>query len=188
MVERIPTPEGEFKIDLGCGPNKREGFIGIDRIKFDNVDYVFDIAKDWPIDSDSVDEAHTSHFVEHLNSVERVHFCNELYRVLKPGAKCTLIVPHWASSRAYGDPTHQWPPIGEFWFYYLSKAWRKDNAPHTDAEHWDQGFSCDFDATWGYGMNPTLASRSTEFQQFALNHYREAAMDTHATLTKRPAE
>src|SRR6266550_1709464 len=109
------------KIDLGCGTKKQDGHIGLDKIRFPGVDHVLDIGKaKWPFKAGTVDEAFTSHFVEHLGSVERIHFVNELFRVLKVGGKCTLIVPHWSSSRAYGDPTHQWPPVGEFWFYYLS--------------------------------------------------------------------
>lgn len=175
-----------LKIDIGCGKNKKDGFRGMDRIPFPGVDYVFDVGKErWPFINDEISEAHTSHFVEHLTSIERIHFCNELYRTLKTGAKCTLIVPHWSSCRAYGDPTHQWPPIGEFWFYYLKQEWRDQNAPHTDVKHWPQGFSCDFECTWGYGMHPSLTSRNTEYQQFALNFHKEAAQDIHATLTKK---
>ena len=175
-----------LKIDIGCGKNKKEGFKGIDRIRFDGVNYVFDAGTDeWPIRDGSVAEAHTSHFVEHLNAEQRIHFCNELHRVLEPNAKCTLIVPHWSSCRAYGDPTHQWPPMGEFWFMYLSKAWRADNAPHTDAEHWPKGYKCDFEATWGYGLSPAIMPRNAEFQQFAINHYRESVYDIHATLIKK---
>src|SRR4029450_1928126 len=99
-----------------------------------------------PLDG-SVEEAHASHFVEHLNATQRIHFVNELYRVLIPGAKCQIIVPSWSSCRAYGDLTHQWPPISEFWFYYLSKDWRAQNAPHNDF------YQCDFDVTWGYGLH-----------------------------------
>lgn len=185
MAKKATPAPKLLRIDLGCGPNKREGFIGVDCIKFKGVDKVCDLAKTrWPFKDGSVDEAHASHFVEHLNQVERVHFCNELHRVLKTGSKCTVIVPHWGSCRAYGDPTHQWPPVSEFWFYYLSQKWRAANAPHTDAEHWEHGFACDFEVTWGYAINPNLSGRSQDFQQFALNHYREAALDTHATLTK----
>ena len=71
------------------------------------------------------------------------------------------------------------------WFYYLSREWRAKNAPHTDKEHWPLGFDCDFEATWGYGLHASLLTRNVEFQQFALNFYREAAQDIHATLTKR---
>jgi SAM-dependent methyltransferase len=132
-----------------------------------------------------VEEAHSSHFLEHLTAVERVRWVNELYRVLKPGGKCTLIVPHWASCRAYGDPTHQWPPVSEFWFHYLDRPWREGQAPHSDARHWPDGFACDFFAQWGYGVNPAIASRAPDFQNFALLWYKEAITDIHATLVKK---
>src|SRR4051812_20709677 len=57
--------------------------------------------KPWPWSDNSVDEVHTSHTVEHFTAEERIHFVNELYRILKPGATVKIIVPHWASYRAY---------------------------------------------------------------------------------------
>lgn len=169
-----------MRLDLGCGTRKRDGFIGVDSRKFDGVDVVCDLGVErWPFDGDTVEEAHCSHMVEHLTAPQRIHFVNELHRVMKRGAKCQIIVPHWGSTRAYGDLTHQWPPVAEMWFYYLSEAWRKDNAPHNDF------YTCDFEATWGYSMHPSLAVRNVEYQQHALNFYREAAQDLIATLTKR---
>jgi hypothetical protein len=170
-----------IRIDLGAGPNKKEGFIGVDVIKFPGVDIQLNIGTEvWPWDDNSVEEAHTSHTVEHLNQKERVHFINELHRVLKPGSSCTLIVPHWASCRAYGDLTHQWPPVSEFWFYYLSKDWRKINAPHSTYAD-----SVDFECTWGYGLNQNLTARSAEFKQFAMENYKEALTDIMANLKKK---
>lgn len=168
-----------MKLDLGCGPNKKEGFIGVDCRAFPGVDVVADLTKPWPWQDETVEEVHCSHMIEHLTAPERIAFVNELYRVLKKGAKATIIAPHWASTRAYGDLTHQWPPVCEMWFYYLSKDWRAMNAPHND------GYTCDFDASWGYGMHPSLFTRNAEFQQFAVNFYKEAVQDIHATLTKR---
>lgn len=174
------------RLDLGCGKNKREGFLGVDKLPFPEVDFRIDLGNQpWSFADNSVDEAHTSHFVEHLTSVERCHFFNELHRVLKPKAQCSLIVPHWSSCRAYGDPTHQWPPMGEFFFFYLKREWRATNAPHTDKEFWSAGYDCDFDSTWGYGVAPSLQQRNQEFQQFACNYYKEATLDLHVTLTKR---
>ena len=169
-----------MKLDLGCGKAKKEGFTGVDVRPFDGVDVVCDLGKDrWPWDDDSVDEAHCSHLVEHLQPAERIHFVNELCRVLKKGAKAQIITPYWASNRAYGDLTHVWPPVAEFWYFYLKREWREVNAPHND------GYTCDFDATWGYGLNPRLTTRAQEFQQWALEFYKEAAMDLVATLVKR---
>lgn len=171
---------GSVKLDIGCGKNKREGFLGVDVRSFEGVDVVHDCGKDkWPWDDSSVDEVHSSHMVEHLNAPERIHFVNELYRVLKPGSKASIIVPHWGSCRAYGDLTHQWPPVSEFWFYYLDKQWREINAPHND------GYTCDFSATWGYSMHQTLTMKPAEHQQFAMQFYKEACQDIFATLTKK---
>ncbi len=173
------------KLDIGCGTRKQDGFTGVDSIPFPGVDVVADLKERWPFDDGSVDEVYASHIIEHFTGKERVHIVNELYRVMKPGAKATLIVPHWSSCRAYGDPTHCWPPVSEFWFYYLSKDWRATQAPHTDAANWTEGFACDFEATWGYGTHPEVALRSQEFQSFAVQFYKEAVQDLHATLTKR---
>lgn len=186
VLEEVQKP---VKIDLGCGINKREGFLGVDKFSFDGkVDVVFDLASQkWPWEDSSVDEAHCSHFIEHLTNFgdkwERVHFFNELYRVLKPGAKCTLIVPHWASSRYYGDPTHK-EPLSEWWSFYLKPDWRKVNAPHADSEMapGPQAYSCNFDVTYGYNMHQSLHARNQEYQMHALTFWKESAQDLHATL------
>jgi SAM-dependent methyltransferase len=176
-------PPQPFRLDIGCGPHPREGFRGADRIAFPGVEFCFDLRNKWPWKDGSVDEAHSSHCLEHFESMERVHFTNELFRVLKPGAKATIITPHWSSCRAYGDPTHKWPPMGEFFWFYLKKEWRMVNAPHTDAQHLPDGFTCNFDVTWGYSLNPEVAMRNQEYQQMAMTHYKEAVMDMIATLT-----
>lgn len=173
-----------LRLDLGCGPNPREGFHGVDSIKFDKVGTVADLSKAWPWENDSVAEVHCSHTLEHFERRERVHFMNELYRVMQPGAKATLIVPHWNSNRAYGDMTHCWPPVSEMFFYYLSRDWRKQNAPHDDSEFSPTGYNCNFVASWGYSMNPALAVRNAEHQQYAQTWYKEAVLDIHAQLVK----
>lgn len=186
-AKKIRKLEAPLKLDFGCGPHPREGFAGVDRLPFDGkVTHVVDLRKTpWPWADGSVGEAHASHFVEHLTALERVAFVNELYRVLVPGGTCQIIVPHWASCRAYGDPTHQWPPVSEFWFYYLNREWRTVNAPHSDAALLPGGFACHFDAAWGYGLRPDLAVRNQEWQQFAIANYKEVCQDLIATLTKR---
>jgi predicted SAM-dependent methyltransferase len=175
----VMKEEQPLNIDLGCGKNKQAGYVGVDRIAFDGVDIVADLAKDkWPWEDNSVDKAYCSHFVEHLDAVERVHFVNELYRVLKSKAQAQIIVPHWASCRAYGDLTHKWPPVSEFWFYYLSKTWRDQNAPHNDM------YVCNFDVTWGYGMQQELMGRNEEYKAYAMKNYKDAVTDIIATFVK----
>ena len=177
MVKKESTKR--LALDLGCGPNKREGFIGVDIMQFDGkVDIVHDLRKKWPWKNNSVDEVHCSHTIEHFTNIERIHVFNELYRVMKLEAKSLIIVPHWSSIRAYGDLTHQWPPISEFFWYYLARDWRKINAPHVP-------LICNFESTWGYSISPLWQTKNQESQQFALAHYKEVAQDTIATLTKK---
>jgi SAM-dependent methyltransferase len=166
-----------LKLDFGCGKTVREGFEGVDIRNFGQK-HVVDLRKKWPWKDGSVDQAHCSHFVEHMKPAERVHFVNELYRVLKPEGECLVITPHWASQRAYGDLTHEWPPVSEFWFFYLKKEWRDVNAPHND------GYTCNFEVTWGYNLHPSIVQRNQEYQQEALQWSKEAAMDTVATFKR----
>lgn len=174
-----PEPAAPLKLDLGAGSNKRDGFHGVDILPFEGkVDTVLDLRQPWPWADGSIEEAYSSHFIEHLTGPERIHFFNELYRVLKPKAQCQVIVPHWASGRAYGDLTHQWPPVVEMFWYYLNKDWRALNAPHVP-------LVCDFDAAWGHSLAQQWVSRNQEAQAFAINHYREVAQDMICTVTKK---
>ena len=104
---------------------------------------------------------------------------NELYRVLKPGSRCEIQTPHWSSAKAFGDPRVVWPPVSEWWYPLLSKAFR-DQQQNVAA----LGFSCDFDAGIGYGMHPAIVTRNQEYQQNAMMFYKEAAQDLIVTLTK----
>lgn len=169
-----------MKLDLGCGKNRKGAdWIGVDSRPFEGVDTVCDLTKPWPWADGSVDEIHASHVVEHFKPAERIHFANEAYRVLKTGGQLTIIVPHVFSERAYGDLSHEWPPVTGFWFYYLDPEWRKVNAPHNDF------YTCDFEATWGYSLRPDLSVRNIEYQQMAIANFKEACQDMIATLKKR---
>lgn len=186
-----PKENKPLRVDIGCGKNKRSDgdWIGVDIIPFDGVDKVMNAGKDkWPFKDGSVDEIHASHFVEHLEPEERIHFVNELFRVLKQpvyndgklvSGFATIIVPHWASQRAYGDMTHKWPPVSEFWFYYLDKEWRAINAPH------NQDYKCHLNVTWGYSLHPELNGRNQEYQNEAIKWNKEACSDIIAQFTKK---
>lgn len=193
IVDLAKAP-GPLRLDLGCGKNKREGFTGVDVRPFPGVDVQCDLAQPddrlpfagqsqiyrrWPWEDSSVDEVHCSHMLEHVKREARPHFFNELFRVLKPGGKATFITPHWASCRAYGDVTHEWPPVSEFFWLYLDKGWREVNAPHNDE------YTCDFVTTYGYSPAAWLVGRNPEYVQEALTKFKEAAQDMQSTCVKR---
>lgn len=170
-----------LKIDIGCGGKKKDGFIGLDQYPMEGVDHVLDLGRTrWPFEDGSVDEAFTSHFMEHLKPEQRCFVMNELHRVLVPGGVCNLVVPHWSNSRAYGDPTHQWPPMGEFWFLYLDRRWRIHNAPHSDKKFWADGYDCNFEYTLELACDSTIGPLGDQAR-----YYRDVVIDLKARLVRR---
>jgi len=79
------------------------GFIGVDICQ--PADQIADLSKPWPWPDSSVDEVIALDVVEHLP--DKINTLNELWRVLKPGARATIEVP--SASKGAGadqDPTH----------------------------------------------------------------------------------
>jgi len=177
----LSTPEGFTPVDKNPG----KGIKVVDLVEQTKIKNSADLIKPhvvfkpWPWKSGSVGEARAAYLLHYLTPKERVHFFNELYRILKSGASCQIIVPHWAANRAYADINVQWPPVAEGFFHTLSKAWR-DGQNSQD----ESGFTCNFDVTMGYGMHPNIVSRNVEYQQNAVQYWKEAAQDLIVTLTK----
>jgi len=56
-------------IELGCGPRKKEGRIGIDAVDLPGVDIVADLEKGFPfLPDNSVDQIHCRSFLEHIKN------------------------------------------------------------------------------------------------------------------------
>ena len=170
-----------LKLDLGCGWNKKEGFVGVDANSFDGVDIVFDLRQEpWPWDDNSVEDVYSRHFVEHLTGKERIIFFNEMYRVLKPGAIARIITPHWSHESAYGDPTHEWPPVTCWTYYYLNTAWRESYGPHV-------GYKCNFAYELSLSHDPNdqwVASKDMQTKILLMTRSVNTALDLTAQLTK----
>lgn len=169
-----------LKVDLACGQNKREGFVGMDIAKCEGVDIVRDVLDfPWPFDDGEVEELHSSHFVEHIGYDEGrdlLAFMNEAYRVAAPGATFTIIHPFCKSVRAFQDPTHRRFIPAETWSYFDAE-WRKvqrlDHYPIT----------CDWKVVNIVGgFNYPWNTRSAEAQQFATQHYFDVVADLTVTL------
>lgn len=170
------------RLDFGCGKKKREGFLGVDVLDFEGVDLVVDLkAGSWPWQDSSIDEAYSRHFLEHLTGRERIVFFNELYRILKPGATAVIITPHWAHESAYGDPTHEWPPVTPWTYSYLNKTWREEHAPHV-------GYDCDFECKLAASHNLNdewLANQSQQAKFLLMTRNINIATELTAYLAKK---
>lgn len=98
--------EEKIVLNLGCGPSRLPGSIGVDRIKRENVDVVHDLnILPYPFESNYADEVHFYHVLEHLD--DTIGVLEEIHRILKPGGTLYLRVPHFSSLYAWGDITHK---------------------------------------------------------------------------------
>lgn len=172
-----------LRLDFGCGRNKQTGFTGVDLYAPD-ADIKADLFKfPLPWKDNTVDEIFASHFVEHIPATIRWQFFSECWRIMKLEATMRIFVPSWKSERAYGDMTHQWPPVTSFFFFYLNKNWREANKLTYGA----YDIKCHFEHQSGpTGLTPAFADRNHETQMFACTHYLEAYPDAWITLTKKP--
>lgn len=80
-----------LRIDIGCGTNKPDNFIGVDICPGPGVDIVTDLTKKFPFQDNSVDEVRAHDIIEHLP--DKLHTMNEIWRICKPDAKVDIRVP-----------------------------------------------------------------------------------------------
>lgn len=94
-----------MKLDIGCGPKKAPGFVGMDRHDYGDTDIIWNVEQyPWPLDENSCDELRSWHLVEHLKDLKP--FLNEVHRVGKNGALFQFATPHFSSRDSWNDPTH----------------------------------------------------------------------------------
>src|SRR5690242_811116 len=97
-----------MKLNLGAADRHIDGFISVDlcfATRPPGPFVIVDLRQSWPWDYSMVDEIVAYDIIEHLP--DRIHTMNEMWRVLKPGARAVIEVPN--ASRGAGffqDPTH----------------------------------------------------------------------------------
>lgn len=114
-----------MKLDLGCGNNKKKGFIGVDIDKNSEADYFVDFEKDrLPFEDNSVEEVNAHHIMEHMHDLYFV--MKELYRVCENNAIIIIEVPHYKYKGAFSNPAHC-RYFTEDTFYSFDKSYDKLN-------------------------------------------------------------
>jgi SAM-dependent methyltransferase len=89
-----------LKLDVGCGQNKKKGFLGIDIIPADGVDYVLDITKEkLPLEDNTANKVFSNHFFEHIDSPKEA--LEELIRVSVHNASFEIWTPYLKSNEAF---------------------------------------------------------------------------------------
>jgi hypothetical protein len=183
----LAPPRADLKLDLACGQRCEPGFTGVD-LHATGAERVDLTQFPWPWADESVVEARSMHFVEHLPMVEVEHggkrkdlllaFFDELWRVAAPGCRVSIVVPHCQSRRAFWDPTHR-RFLSPETFLYLNAEWRKLQG----LDHYP--IDCNWtivNAAPSHDVAENL--RASEVVARRLNECWNVAVDIHATLLK----
>lgn len=82
-----------MKIHLGCGKRYIPGFIHVDIVRFEHVDYLCNIDDLHIFESNSADLIYNCHVLEHFHRVKVPVVLKEWHRVLRPGGILRTSVP-----------------------------------------------------------------------------------------------
>ena len=112
------------KLNLGCGFDRREGFVNADSFVECQPDILMDIeVTPWPVEDDAFEYVLLKHVLEHVgadfSSFRSV--MRELYRVAAPDGLIEIQVPHFRHDTYWSDPTHV-RPFTLLTFEMMSKA------------------------------------------------------------------
>ncbi len=131
--------------------------------------------------NNSIDEIQCSHVLQYLDGKDRLEYMDELWRIMKVGAKATCITPYWSSALAIADMLYKWPPIAETSYLIFNKQWREN------AGRKFYPVKCNFECpgTYGYnGLDNSLNGRNHEYIEDAVKHQLNSVMDLSVVLTK----
>jgi len=136
-----------LKLDLGCGPWKKEGFLGVDNgegsVQWGTVpggkaiDIDYDLSKGIPFDNSSVEEIFASHFLEHTDLMGMLR---EVYRVLCDDGVFEFIVPY-ANSAEGMFPGHNVFLTEKFFQQntLFNQLFHEVNFEFTPSDEWESG-------------------------------------------------
>ena len=109
----------DLKIQLGCDKFFAEGWVNVDHRDL-GQEIVWDLNKTpWPFENESAERIIAHNVFEHLDKITKV--MEEVHRVLKPGGKINICVPHGFFKGYFQDPTHTRGFSFETFDYFTSK-------------------------------------------------------------------
>src|SRR3989339_563091 len=95
----------EKKLNLGAGEDKKEGYINIDWNELAKPDVKHDLNKPpYPFADAYFDLIEANHILEHLDSPFVI--MKELHRLLKPGGRLIIRVPHFSRGLTHAEHKH----------------------------------------------------------------------------------
>lgn len=94
------------KLNFGCGTRIMPGYVNIDIVEHDGVDYAFDFnTYPYPLKDNFYCEIHARFVLEHVDNLH--HTMIELHRVLIPGGTLHIEVPYQTCIHTWASYQHQ---------------------------------------------------------------------------------
>jgi ubiquinone/menaquinone biosynthesis C-methylase UbiE len=87
-----------MKLDIGCGPVKKDGFVGIDKYDY-GQQIIRDVEKGLPFSDNTIEEINCSHFIEHIT--DWVFVFNEMWRVCNNNAAIVIRYPNFEQGKGF---------------------------------------------------------------------------------------
>ena len=107
-IRSLAALRGErgLKVELGCGPNIRLGWVNIDlgarfpseidpTVHSDTMVINYDLRRGLPLEEGSCDYIYSSHFFEHLEYQHGLKLMRDCYRALRPGGVFRIVLPNY---------------------------------------------------------------------------------------------
>ncbi len=96
---------GQKKLNLGCGSDKKAGYINLDWQESAKPDVQHDLNRiPYPFGDNTFDLIEAFHVIEHLDRPFTV--MKELHRILKPGGTLHIKVPHFSRGFTHAEHAH----------------------------------------------------------------------------------
>lgn len=181
-----------MKFNMGCGYNKLDGYINVDKYPVAMPDIVHDLElTPWPIESNIAKYVIFNHSLEHMGQDPNVflNIITELYRICDHEAYVQINVPHPRHDNFLGDPTHV-RVITPMVMSLFSKAncdqWKISGASNTPFAHY---LNVNFETIKIVQvLDPRLQDKfksgllSNDQITIISNESNNAIMETHITL------
>ena len=127
----------ETRLYLGAGQKRLAGYLHVDYVPGTGIDVAHNLdQRPWPWKDSSVSQIVAEDLVEHL-SINLIEFCNEAWRVLRPGGELFIRTPHYQGECSWIDPTHRWHLHDQSFQYVDPETHWGETYPHYTHFKWE---------------------------------------------------
>jgi hypothetical protein len=131
------TVEDHMRLNMGCGFNKKQGYVNVDKFAQCQPDLQMDLEVfPWKFETGQAQEVVFIHSLEHMgqDADTFLEIMKELYRICRNGATVEICVPHPRHDHFIGDPTHVRIVTPEMLTHFSKREnenWKKIGASNT---------------------------------------------------------